>query len=71
MSGRCGIPGRGPSPAPCTTPAPRAIICSSSSFKDDAPIAVSSVICLVMYSVASDWLNVCVPSFSWPACIDE
>jgi hypothetical protein len=24
-----------------------------------------------MYSVASDWLKVCVPSFSWPACIDE
>ena len=30
-------------PAPGTTPAPRLIICSSSSFSDDAPIADSSV----------------------------
>ena len=36
------LPGR-PIPAPATTPAPRLIICSSSSRSDEALIAVSSV----------------------------
>ena len=58
-------------PAPGTTPAPRAIICSSSSFSDDALIAASNVINRCWYSVASDWFIVCIPSFSWPVCIVE
>ena len=43
----------------------------NSSFIDEAVIAASSVTCLLKYRLASDWLNVCVPSFSCPACIDE
>ncbi len=39
-----GTPGRGPIPAPGTTPAPRLIMSWSSSFNDDAASAVSSVI---------------------------
>src|SRR5262249_48057243 len=43
--GRFGSPAPGRCmPAPATTPDPRAIICSSSSFSDDALIADSSVI---------------------------
>ena len=56
-------------PAPGTTPVPRVIICSSSSFSDDAAIAASTVICRRQASVASDWFIVCIPSFSCPACM--
>ena len=58
-------------PAPGTTPVPRLIICSSSSFNDEAPSAVSTVISRRSASVASAWFMVCIPSFSCPACMVE
>ena len=60
-----------PIPAPATTPTPREIISVSSSRIDEALIAVSRVIIRRWCRVTSDWFMVCMPSFSWPACIAE
>jgi hypothetical protein len=43
----------------------------SSSGNELMPRAVCSEICLPKYRVARDWLNVCIPYFSWPVCIEE
>ena len=52
-------------------PCPRLIMSCNSSAMDERASAVSSVICFWKYSVASDWLKVCIPNLSWPDCIDE
>jgi len=44
--------------------------CSSSGF-ELIPRAVCRLICFVKYKVARDWLNVCMPYFSWPVCMLE
>ena len=44
---------------------------TSSSLCEEAASAVSIVICRLKNSVASDWFSVCIPTFSWPVCIDE
>src|SRR5262245_31255675 len=67
LTGR-GPPGRA-NLVPGPTPTPRSIKSSSSSFIDDALSAVSLVMRRFMYKVASDWFWVCMPIFSWPACM--
>ncbi len=52
-------------------PAPREIISCSSSGFDERDSAVCSEISFLKYSVASDWLNVCIPYLAWPVCIIE
>jgi len=44
---------------------------TNSSLWEEAAIALSIEICRLWNKVASDWLSVCIPSFSWPVCIAE
>src|SRR5262249_42098305 len=75
----CAVPhavlGRTPPAAggPCgnSAPAPREIISCSSSGFDERESAVCSEISFLKYSVANDWLKVCIPYLACPVCIIE